>query len=235
MPLRVSIDDFKLISAVCELRYEEASLLFDRTGQICHEAKSHFTDCEVVSAIPNQTILKTKEGNLVVELKQCRVASTRPDTSLEAFAANCKRFFDSVSNNLMVKAFTRVGLRVVFRKVYPDLEQAKAALNLLKLLNVPEEERFGAASTPREMIFRWEGTQVGAMLRLVAEAGKIDVVFPPELEMEKSEIHKSITGLLLDVDYYTIAPVERSQWDAAAWIPRSLRTIKKQSNAVIGN
>ena len=235
MPLRISVDDFKLISAVCELRYENAYLLFDRTGQICQEVKSHFTDCEVTSAAPNQTILKAKEGNLSVELKQCRVTSTSPDTSLETFAINCKNFFDSVSDNLMVKAFTRIGLRVVFRKDCSELEQAKTALNSLKLLNIPENERFGAASAPREMIFRWDGTQVGAMLRLVAETGKIDVIFPPELEMEKSEIHKSITGLLLDVDYYTVAPVERSQWDAAAWIPRSLRTIRKQSDAVLGN
>src|SRR5579864_750247 len=234
MLLQISVDDFKLISASCELRYEEACLLFDRTGQICHEAKSNFTNCEVVSALPNQTILKAKEGNLFVELKQCRVTTTSPDSPLQAYADVCKKFFDSVTDNLQLKVFGRVGLRVVFRKRYDELAEAKAALNSLKLLSIPKTERFGAASEPREMIFRWEGTEVGAMLRLSAELGKIDVVLPPELEMEQSEIHKSTTGLLLDVDYYTVAPVEKSQWDAAAWIPRSLRTIKKQSDDVLG-
>jgi hypothetical protein len=235
MPLRLSVDDFRMFSAVCELRYEDAFLLFDRSGRICNDAKERFTDCEIVSAVPNQTILRAKEGNFTVDLKACRFTTTSPDSTLERFAANCKGFFDSVTNNLDLKVFTRIGLRVVLRKEYGDLAEAKAALSSLKLLNIPQAERFGAASEPREMTFRWEGTQIGTMLRLAAETGKIDVVLPPELEMEKSEFHKSIMGLVLDVDYYTVAPVERSQWDAIAWIPRSVRTVKKESDAVLGN
>lgn len=235
MPLPLSVDDFKMISAVCELRYEDAYLLFDRTGQICTEARSNFSDCEVTSAIPNQSILRAKEGTFTVELKSCRVTTTSPDRPLETFATNCKKFFDSVTSHLDVKAFTRIGLRVAFRKEYRTIEEAQSALDSLKLLNIPHVERFGAASEPRETIFRWEGTQIGAMLRLTTELGKIDLVLPPELEMEKTEYHKRFSGLLLDVDYYTVAPVERSQWDAASWIPRAIRIVKKESDAVFGN
>lgn len=234
-PLRLSVDDFKIISAVCELRYQEACLLYDRTGQVCTEAKARFTDCEIVSAAPNQTILKAKEANFVVELKQCRVTATSSDRALEDFAATCKAFFDSVTKNLEVKVFTRVGLRVVFRKEYNDMDEAKAALSSLKLLNIPVRERFGAAREPREVILRWDGTQIGTMLRVTADHGKIDVVLPPELELKESEIHKSIIGLLLDVDYYTVAPVERSQWDAAVWIPHSARIVRKETDDVLGN
>ncbi len=234
MPLPLSLDDFKIASAVCELRYEEACLLFDRTGQLCNEAKARYTDCEVVSAVPNQTVLRADEGTFTVELKQCRVGTTSPDSGLERFGAHCKGFFDSVANSLEVKVYTRIGLRVLFRKEYKDFAEAKAALNSLKLLNLPQVERFGASSEPREMIFRWEGAQIGTMLRLSAELGKIDVVLPPELDMEQSEFHKSLIGLVVDVDYYTVAPVERSQWDAVASIPRALRTIKKESDEVIG-
>jgi hypothetical protein len=235
MPLRLSIDDFNVVSAVCELRYADAFLIYDRTGQICIDSKAAYTNCEVVTAAPNQTVLRAKEGTFTVELNQCRFTTSHPDTTLEKFAAHCKWFFDSVVYNLDVRVFTRIGLRVAFRKDYKNLDEAKVGLSSLKLLTIPEKERFGAASDPREMIFRWEGTQVGAMLRLSAELGKIDVVLPPELELEKSEIHKSIIGLLLDVDYYTVAPVERSQWDANSWIPRSVRTIKKESDGVFGN
>jgi hypothetical protein len=235
MPIKLTVDDFKLVSAVCELRYAEACLLFDRTGKICNEAKAQYTECEVVSAVPNQTVLRAKEGNFVVELKQCRLTTVTPDSSLEKFAANCKSFFDSVTSNLEISGFTRVGFRVVFRKEYKDLEEAKVALSSLKLLNIPTTERFGAASEPREIIFRWEGSQIGTMLRVAAELGKIDVVLPPELQLEQYDIHKTTNGLLLDVDYYTMAPVERSQWDAVAWIPRSMRVIKKESDAILGN
>jgi hypothetical protein len=235
MPLNISVADFKMTFAVCELRYENAYLIFDRTGQVCQDARDFFTDCNVVSAAPNQTIFQAKEGSFFLELAQCRFSTTKPDTSLEKFAEHCKKFFDSVTGNLEIKVFTRVGLRALLRKDFETLDEAKAALTSLKLVCLQPADRYGVASEPREIILRWESDQSGVMLRLKAESGKIDFVLPPELEAEKAEIHKSFNGLVLDVDYYTVAPVERTQWDAAAWIQRSIRTIKRDTDAIFGN
>lgn len=231
----MTVADFKVASAVCELRYENAYLIYDRTGQVCHEARTLYTDCNVLSATPNQTFFQAKEGSFALELGQCRFSTTKPDSSLEKFAEHCKGFFDSVTRNLDVKVFTRIGLRTLLRKDFEALDQAKAALTSLKLVSLQPTERYGVASEPREIIFRWESDQLGVMLRLKAESGKIDVVLPPELEAEKAEIHKSFNGLVLDVDYYTVAPVDRTQWDATAWIQRSIRTIKKETDAILGN
>jgi hypothetical protein len=235
MTVRLSIDDFKLLNAVCELRYEDAYLIYDRTGVICREAKEFYTNGSVSGAAPAQTIFQADEGSFVLEMSQCRFSTTKPDPSLEKFAMHCKKFFNSAATHLEIRVFTRVGFRVVFRKDFSELEEAKAALVSLKIVNLPSEERFGASAEPHEMLLRWEGSQIGAVLRLKAESGKIDVVLPPELEAEKSEFHKSINGLTLDVDYYTAAPVERSQLDAEVWIPRSLRTIRKNVDAIFGN
>ncbi len=235
MPVHLSVADFKATNAVCELRYENAYLIYDRTGLVCHEARAFYTNCNVVTASPNQTIFQAEEGAFALELSQCRFSTNKPDHSLEKFAGHCKTFFDSVTIHLDVRVFTRVGFRITFRKDYKDLDEAKATLNSLKLVNLRAEERFGAAPEPHEIFFRWEGNQVGAMLRLKAESGKIDIILPPELEAEKSEIHKSFNGLTLDVDYYTVAPVERSQLDASAWILRSARTIRKNVDAIFGN
>jgi hypothetical protein len=235
MPIPLSITDFKTTYAVCELRYENAYLIFDRTGQVCREAQASYTHCNVTSAAPNMTIFQADEGAFVLELSQCRFSTNRPDASLEKFAAHCKMFFDSVTIHLDVRVFTRVGFRILFRKDFKDLDEAKASLDSLKLVNLLPEERFGAAPEPHEIFLRWEGAQVGATLRLKAESGKIDVVLPPELEADKPDIHKSFNGLVLDVDYYTVAPVERSQFDAAAWILRSVRTVRKNLDTIFGN
>jgi hypothetical protein len=235
MPVPLSVADFKTVNAVCEVRYDNAYLIYDRTGQVCHEARRSYTNCNVLSASPNQTIFQSDEGAFALELSQSRFSTSKPDASLEKFAAHCKTFFDSVAVHLDVRVFTRVGFRQLFRKDFKDLDEAKAALTSLKLINLPAEERFGATTEPHEILLHWEGSQVGAMLRLKAESGKIDIVLPPELEAEKPEIHKSFNGLILDVDYYTVAPVERSQFDASAWIPRSVRTIRKNLDTVFGN
>jgi hypothetical protein len=235
MPIPLSIADFKVTSATCELRYESAYLIYDRTGQVFHDVRGLYTDCRVINATPNQTLFQADEGSFALELSQCRFSTTTPDPSMEKFGTNCKRFFDSVAILLDIRVFTRVGLRLFFRKDFKDIDEAKAVLHSLRLVNLKAEERFGAASEPDEVLLRWEGSQVGAMLRLKAESGKIDLILPPELEAEKPEIHKSFNGLIVDVDYYTVAPVERSQYDASAWIPRSVRTMKKNIDTIFGN
>ena len=63
--------------------------------------------------------------------------------------------------------------------------------------------------------------------------GKVDFVLPPELEEPKLEIHKAVNGLIIDLDYYTVAPVERAQWDSAAWITTAARTIKVGVDGVL--
>jgi hypothetical protein len=229
------VSDFKMSMAICEVRYENAYLLFDRTGLICNELRTLFTGLTVVTAAPNQTTLQAEEGSFALELTQCRFGSQKPDSQLEMFATHGKRFFDSVLYNLEIKAFSRVGLRSFFRKEYKSLDEAKAAFTSLKLVNVTPTERFGAASQPHEIGLRWQGSQIGTTFRLTAESGTIDVHLPPELQPEKPDIHKAISGLLLDIDYYTVAPVERSQWDAAAWITHSIRTMKKGADSLFGN
>ena len=112
MPL--SVADFKVKFAVCELRYENAYLLFDRTGQVCHEARALYTDCNVLSAAPNQTFFQANEGSFALELAQCRFSTFTPDSTLEKFAVHCKGFFDSVARHLDVRAFTRIELGCSF-------------------------------------------------------------------------------------------------------------------------
>jgi len=222
-----------MFRAVCEPRYSDAYLIYDRTGEVVHEVQKFFNDVRVLSATPNQTAMQSDQGALALELGQCRLTSDKPDSNLETFARHCKQYFDIVSDCFDIKVFTRIGLRLLFRKTTTSLDESKAALNSLNLLNRKPVRRFGAAEHPEEFIFRWEGSQIGAMLRVKAETSKIDIILPPELAETGSDIHKSINGLVLDVDYYTVAPVERAQWDATAWVPQSMRTIKREIDSIL--
>lgn len=220
--------------AVCELRYSEAYSLFDQTGRICKDLARLFTNFKVENPTPASTTMRADEGVFAVEMTQCRFTSQKPDTGLKLFAEHGKRFFDSILYNLDIRVFTRIGLRTFHRKEFANLEEAKKALAALQLINLQPMERFGADSEPSEIVYRWEGRQTGASLRLKAEMGQIDIVLPPEIGGETQEIHKSLTGLILDVDYYTVAPVERSQWDAAAWITNSFRLVRRQTDSILG-
>jgi hypothetical protein len=233
MASSLSFADFQLSRAVCETRYENAYMIYDRTGELIQRCSTLFTDVKVIVAQPDKSAFQADEGSFALELGASRFISEKAASGLEAFSVSCKQYFDLVTDLLQVKVFTRIGLRVIVRKKTKDKDEAKELLKSLKLPTLRSQMRFGASEDPEEVIFRWEGSEIGALVRLRAETTTVDVVLPPELEISESKIHQSVTGLTLDVDYYTVAPVERSQWDAGAWIPQALRYIKKETNDIL--
>ncbi len=233
MPIPLTVEDFKLLNITCELRYKNAYLIYDRTGQVIQELRDSFTDISTPAAAPHQTMFSAEEGAFHLEISACRFTSSRPDTSAELFAKHCKTFFDSVTKNLKIDVFTRVGLRFILRKEFKTEDESKAALASMMLVNLKPTQRFNSSDSPTEILFRWEDTQIGALVRLKAETSEIKMAVPPELQETVPKIDKKVIGLTLDTDYYTVAPVEREQWNAQEWLPQKLRIIRKELNGIL--
>jgi uncharacterized protein (TIGR04255 family) len=234
MPSPLTIDDFKPFSVTCELRYKNAYLIYDRTGQVIEDVRESFTDINVSTSSPQQTAWVTNEGTLTLELGACRVISTRPDKNAEAFAKHCKAFFDAVTHHLQIGVFTRIGLRYILRKEYKTLDESKAALASMMLANLKPTKRFNSSDSPTEILFRWEDSQIGAFVRLKAEMVELKATVPPEFQDIVPKIDKKINGLTLDIDYYTVAPVDREQWNSQEWLPEKMRLVRKEVDGILG-
>jgi uncharacterized protein (TIGR04255 family) len=235
MPGPLTIDDFKPFSVTCELRYKNAYLIYDRTGQVLEDLRADFTDISVSTAGPAQTAFTAEEGSLTLELGASRFTSVRFDNNAERFAKHCKAFFDVVSDQFRVNVFTRIGLRYIARKEFKTLNESKAALASMALANLKPTKRFNSSESPIEVLFRWEDAEIGAFSRLRAETLDIKFASTPELLDHVPKIDKTMHVLTLDIDYYTVAPVERDQWNALEWLPQKLRIIKKEADSIIRN
>jgi uncharacterized protein (TIGR04255 family) len=233
MPSSLTIDDFKPFSVTCELRYENAYLIYDRTGQVIEDVRESFTDINVSTTSPQQTSWTTNEGTLTLELGACRFISTRPDKNAEAFAKYCKAFFDAVTHHLQIGVFTRIGLRYILRKEYKTVDEAKSALASMTLANLKPTKRFNSSDSPTEVLLRWEDSQIGAFVRLKAETVEIKATVPPELLDIVPKFEKKMNGLTLDIDYYTVAPVDREQWNSQEWVAQKLRIIRKEVDGIM--
>lgn len=229
----LSIDEFKLVNATCELRYKNAYLVYDRTGQVLQDLSRSFTDISISSSAPQQTAWVAQEGTFSLEIGTCRFTSARSNQSAETFAKQCGAYFDAVTKNLQINVFTRIGLRYIARKEYPSLDESKAALASMMLVNLKPTQRFKSSESPIEILFRWEDSQIGAFIRLRAETADIKLEVSPELQEHVPRIDKKIHGLTIDMDYYTVAPVEREQWNALEWLPQKLRIIKKEADGIL--
>jgi hypothetical protein len=233
MAQTLHFEDFKLVRAVCELRYADAYLIFDRTGQVLEGMRTQFTDVRVQGPSPTQTTIQTEEGSFSLQLGQCHFTADHPDPNLGRFAAHCKAYFGIVMHCMEIKILSRIGFRVLLRKNFAAKEESLAALASLSLLNRKPALRFGASQHPHEVLVRWESDKIGATVRLKAESAQLEATLAPEFEAKDPVLKKSLEYLLLDVDYYTVAPVDREQWDAAAWIPESVRLIRRETNVIL--
>ena len=233
MPSPLTVDDFKPYNVTCELRYKNAYLIYDRTGQILEELRDSFTDITVSTAGPQQTAFAAEEGSFTLEIGACRFTSVWPDKSAETFAKHCKAFFDTVSDHLQIAVFTRIGLRYILRKEFKTADESRAILASMMLANLKPTKRFNSSDSPVEVLFRWEDTQIGVLVRLKAETLDIKLAVPPELQEMVPKVDKKVPGLTLDIDYYTVAPVEREQWNSLEWLPQKFRVIRKEVDGIL--
>lgn len=229
----MTVDDFTPFSVTCELRYKNAYLLFDRTGQILKDLGEHFTSIEVTSASPAQTVFTAEEGAFTIELGACRSTTSQIDSSGEIFAKQCKLFFGVVADCLGISVLSRIGLRYLARKEYKTLNEAKAALASLTLVNLSPPNRFKSSDSPIEILFRWEDNEIGAFIRLKAETVNFKLTTSPELRTTVPNVDKNIVGLTLDIDYYTVAPVLLEQWEPSEWLQQKLRIVRKEADSII--
>ena len=229
----LTVDDFKPFTITCELRFKNAYLLFDRTGAIAEDLRRNFTDISVISASPQVSAFTSGEGGLHLELGACRFTSGRFDKNSEPFARHCKSFFDTVTKQMEVNIYTRIGLRYILRKEFKTEDEAKAALASCRLANLKPTRRFNSSDSPTEIMFRWEDAQIGAMVRLKAETTEFKVQVPVELQETIPPFEKKTAVLTVDTDYYTVAPVEREQWNAQEWVLQKLRVIRKEVDGLL--
>ena len=85
-----------------------------------------------------------------------------------------------------------------------------------------------------EIAIRWQDSQIGTTLRMHAESTQVKVELPPELQFKSdSTLQKNTIGLLMDIDTYTVAPVERAQWNAAEWVTEKVRLVRRDADRIL--
>jgi hypothetical protein len=68
---------------------------------------------------------------------------------------------------------------------------------------------------------------------LKAETTEIKLNVPPELQGNVPKFDRKLIGLTLDIDYYTVAPVEREQWEPQEWLLQKVRIIRKEVDDIL--
>lgn len=210
--------------------------LWDEAGRLWKAIQEKWPDMVPIIVDPRKTDFNAGKIRLTVEFEAARIASMDPERSLEKFFKDSREFVRLVTQHLDVPTYKRVGFRLVYFKEFPSKEDAAAAFFSLGLVRVPEGKKFEVEGAPvlPQYALRWESEKKGAMLQCRTETRVFDIAPPIEAIRYMDPIHKETNGLVLDIDYYTVAPVEPGQMDVLEWMKHGMHLIARDSGYLFG-
>jgi hypothetical protein len=224
---------------VCEIRYDMAFLIYDRTGSVCKECKTHYPDLKVIQASPATTSFTFDQKTYAVEQTASRVAAAVSHHDPKTLAAQASAFFEIVLRTFEIPVITRVGLRQTFYQTFRGRDDARDAVRGLKFPSDQPDNHFGIKGATQEITLRWESDAIGAMLHIGSLPNNVSIAIPDLLLIEKKyreekRVREGFESLaFVDVDFYTISPVLHSQWDAEQFIATNSHVIKKGIRAFL--
>ena len=232
----MNIKDFQFERSVFEFRYSQSYLHWDRAGVLWHAALSKWPKLKRTRGEPNITsFMLENDYEISVMVDKTNIICYYPKSNLADFIEKAHYFLGSVTRQLEIEQFTRVGLRMFYFKSYPDEQSASADMLGAKLLNLPDGPHFGldGSFTYPELAARWEGRAAGVTVRLRSEGRKIDFD-PPHGIGELQSVHEEKFGLVCDLDYYTKGTVTTGQFRTQDWINQVLHLIRRDSHKFLG-
>ena len=235
MTTTLNLDAFKLFQTTFEIRYDEAYLLWDKSGEIWSNVSREWPNLKIHKAEPNNTTLSVDNFQLSATIDKSNIIDLKPSSSLSEFTTRTDKFIKIISNTLKIREYSRLGFRLIYVKKYTDKESAAKALLDLKLFKYPTSKCFnidGKLLQPRYG-YNYEDDSSSVRIAIEARETKVDVDSHPGIE-ELSPLHLVKHELVYDIDYSTVGKVYIGQLDVKEWISQVYHLIKRDSNKILG-
>jgi hypothetical protein len=230
----MSLSSFKLEQTTLEVRYAPALALWDKAGSVWQLIQERWPEITLVTAEPAKTVFRFRNTTFFIELESARLTTFGPEKSLDGFRNDGRQFLAAIVQELRIRLFKRIGFRSVYFREYPNREEAAESFLSLDLVRVPDKKVFEVSDKPIGLQYfaRWESDTKGLLVQARAEVRKLDYDPPPELANDVEAIHRERYGVTLDFDYYTAAPVEPAQIDAAEWVKHAVHLINRDTKYI---
>ncbi len=240
----MNLGDFSLEQAVLELRYPPAFLFFDHPGALWSKATAKYKDLRFQQVESGKIVFRKGDSwDVSSELVRTVLVEHHPERSLEQFMGFTRDFTRLVEVHMQLAAYDRVGFRTIYRKTVPNEAAASEAILSTSLLHLPAKKIFNIdpPAIQSEIAFRYQSKAVGVTIRLKADERKFEISPPPGMAMKDLEHVATIKstkyeswGVVLDIDYYTILPIDAAQLDVGEWIKQAHHAIRRDVPEFLG-
>jgi len=229
------LSSFAVDSATLEIKYPMALPLWDKAGELWGAVQEKWPEIVPITVDPRKTDFHIGKTRLTVEFEAARISVVAP-RSLEEFFKDSREFIRVVTQELQVSTYKRVGFRLVYFKEFKSKEDAGAAFASLGLIRLPEGKKFEIQEPPMNYTYglRWESEKKGVALSCRAETRVVDITPTYDVIRYLEPVHKETSGVVVDTDYYTVAPVEPGQMDVFEWMKHGTHLIARDSGYLFG-
>jgi len=232
------LSDFEPEVLSFQVDYPFANWLWDRAGQVWERLAAAFPGIEVTVAAPGNIGGVHDRFEFAVEIKKAFLLLHRPVADeVESFGRVCRAFVESVATTLDIQQLDRVGHRVAFTRSYPTLPDATRDLSNLNLVTVPTSANFGLKD-PKTWSLEYAATQrgqsTGTTVRIKSDERKVELKPPPSMGEVPPQEWKT-PRIAVDCDFFTCAPLLKSQFDANAWVTSAGRVMRRDIKRFLGD
>jgi len=233
----IDLNDFTPLTAVFELRYAPQFLIWDRSGALWTRIAGIFPAIAVKEAEPNKVLVRLEQNaDAAVGSERTIFTVRKPDSGFDRLKTVAGAVVPAMIDLFEIDQFTRLGLRLVFSKRFPD---RYAAADYLKV-RVPVPQPPGRVMNvdgrllDPQISYRWESDTTGFVLRLRADQHTLNFELPVEYQHLMPPAQDLVLNqAIVDIDYYVHSQVSVDQFRAEDLIENWLRFIRRDIGKVL--
>ena len=229
------LDDFALESMFFECRYANAYRLWDAAGSIGLALSERYPEIGLSQAEPGAIQFKlTTRMTADIRLDRSHIGDHDPTADPEKSAEEIRWMVETITGLLGIRQLTRLGMRSVYVKRF-DSKKATGEY-MSKVISVaPVEDKYFNVHPLQiwpNISFNVEDEDMGYWFRYGAETQVVTVDAGPsvkEVEPYTKDVHKA----KIDVDVYTVKPVDLDSLRVVDWIGLVRRLVRRDAGKIL--
>lgn len=231
------LSSFQRLSVTLELRFDEAFVLWDTTGDLWQTVRRQFKTLKSAQVTPNQTSFHADNRfTLVVALDRTVITDHKPSGGAAGTFDAMTKFVDVVTRQLQVRVLNRVGTRFIYSIRCKDLDEARAKLAKALPLNLGGTTFFNIKPEYVSPLLKFDVNdgELGYSVQVNANERKYNFDPPPEVVALNLEArNEAIAELMLDIDLFTVKPIPTESFDIQVWLSGCNKSVSRDADKLL--
>jgi hypothetical protein len=232
-----SYSTFRKRLTTLEVRFPEAYRLWDKAGSIWSDARGLFADFRNLNANPGQVNFFADERfSLNISLDKIYCIDHKPyinsDKRLDVFDGFMKIALES----LKVSTLNRIGCRTISGLEFKSKQDVIRAMKEMNLIRTPSSKFFNIdpINISPSYIAEIDDGDIGYRMSISAQTRKFEIsILPETVDFLENKEEKTDESLVIDVDFYTMKPIDVGAFRASAWMERCERSISRDMDGFL--